>query len=131
MPEMASWKEAQTQYAALLKSLGGDLPPLRAITDPYPTFNGIALDTQNGRVLISDENRKSVLLYDRAGGSQSPLVTRPLRQILGPRTGVGFIAGVEMDPERRELYAVNNDIEDRVVIFDYNAQGNVEPKRTL
>src|SRR5260370_26023751 len=40
---------------------GGDLSPLRYVVDPYPTFNGIALDLKTNPVVLSDENRKRVL----------------------------------------------------------------------
>jgi hypothetical protein len=109
----------------------GQLPPLRYVIDPYPTFNGIVLDTKGNRVLMSDENRKSLLTYDRSSGGNSSGVTSPLWQIIGPQTEVGFIAGVEIDPDRREIYAVNNDVEDRIAVFDYDASGDLKPKRHL
>ena len=109
----------------------GQLPPVRYVIDPYPTFNGIVLDTKSNRVLMSDENRKSVLTYERSAGGNSSGVTSPMWQIIGPQTEVGFIAGVEIDPDRREIYAVNNDVEDRIAVFDYDANGNLKPKRHL
>jgi DNA-binding beta-propeller fold protein YncE len=112
-------------------SIGGELPPVRLVTDPYPTFNGIALDTENNRVLMSDENRKSVLVYDRASGNSSAVTTSPLRQVIGPESQIGYIAGVTFDPAHREIYAVNNDLDDRIVVFDENANGDVKPKRRL
>ena len=42
-----------------------DIQPVRAIADPYPAFNGIAVDPANGLVVLSDPNRKSLLSYDR------------------------------------------------------------------
>jgi len=114
-----------------ISSIGGDLPPLRYVVDPYPTFNGIAVDVGNNRVVMSDENRKSILIYDRARGSKSAAVATPLQQIIGPQTEIGYISAVEPDPARRELYVVNNDIEDRVVVFDYDAHGDWKPKRRL
>jgi DNA-binding beta-propeller fold protein YncE len=89
------------------------------------------LDTRSNRVLMSDENRKSVLTYERSAGGNSSAVTSPMWQIIGPQTEVGFIAGVEIDPDRREIYAVNNDVEDRIAVFDYDANGNLKPKRHL
>ena len=109
----------------------GQLPPLRYVIDPYPTFNGIVLDTKSNRVLMSDENRKSVLTYDRSAAGNSSGVTSPMWQIIGPQTEVGFIAGVEIDPDRREIYAVNNDVEDRIAVFNYDANGDLKPKRHL
>jgi len=111
---------------------GGDTPPLRMVMDPYPSFNGVAIDTTNNLVMMSDTNRKSLLIYDRtAGSATSKLAADAKQQIVGPDTGVGFIAGVAMDPVHRELFTVNNDVEDRLVVFDYAARGNVAPKRLL
>ena len=111
--------------------LEGDLSPIRYVMDPYPTFNGIALDAQNNRIALSDENRKSVLVYDRSSGGNSDVATRERQQIIGPRTEIGYVSGIELDPKNHELYAVNNDIEDRIVVFDYDAQGDVKPSRHL
>ena len=111
---------------------GGDLPPVRMVVDPYPSFNGVALDTTNDLVMMSDTNRKSLLTYDRTAGSRTSKQAATARQqIMGPDTGVGFAAGVAMDPVHRELFTVNNDVEDRLVVFDYDARGNVNPKRLL
>jgi DNA-binding beta-propeller fold protein YncE len=113
-------------------SAGGDLPPVRMVVDPYPSFNGVAVDSTNDLVLMSDTNRKSLLVYGRMSGSPtSKLAEAPIQQIIGPDTGVGFVAGVAMDPANRELFTVNNDVEDRMVVFDYDARGNVKPKRLL
>jgi hypothetical protein len=110
----------------------GDTTPVRMVFDPFPSFNGIALDASGGLVVLSDTNRKSLLTYPQtaatAGGSDVP---EPLRQIMGPDTGIGFVAGVLADPEHRELLTVNNDVEDRMVAFDYDARGNAKAKRTL
>jgi DNA-binding beta-propeller fold protein YncE len=111
---------------------GGDTPPVRMVVDPYPSFNGVAVDTTNDLVMMSDTNRKSLLVYDRTAGSRTSKQAAAARQqIMGPDTGVGFVAGVAMDPVHRELFTVNNDVEDRLVVFDYNARGNVNPKRLL
>lgn len=107
----------------------GDTTPLRMVFDPHPSFNGIAIDPVNNLVLFSDTNRKSLMLYNRSAGGDAP--AEPIRQIMGPDTGVGFVAGVAIDPEHRELLTVNNDVEDRMVVFDYDDRGNVKPKRTL
>ena len=111
--------------------LGGDIPPVRTISDPYPTFNGIAVDAENNIVAMSDTNRKSLLIYDRAAGNNSAEETRSIGQVLGPDTQVGFVAGVAVDPVSREVYTVNNDIENRLVVFPYDAVGNAKPKRIL
>jgi DNA-binding beta-propeller fold protein YncE len=111
--------------------IGGDVPPVRSVVDPYPSFNGIAIDTINNQVAMSDTNGKGLLLYDRVSGSRSLGETRPLRQITGPNTALGFIAGVALDSERREIYGVNNDIEDNLAVFSYDDEGDLKPKRKL
>ena len=123
-----SWQEREH---AVIESKGVDIAPLRCIADPYPTFNGIALDPQKNVVVMSDTNRKSLLLYDRAVPGKSLEETKPLRQIMGPKTQIGFIAGVALDSDRREIFAVNNDIEDTMTVFSYDDEGNLNPRRLL
>jgi hypothetical protein len=102
------------------------------VVDPYPSFNGVAIDSTSDLVMMSDTNRKSLLVYDRTAGSRTSRQAAAARQqIMGPDTGVGFVAGVAMDPAHRELLTVNNDVEDRLVGFDSDARGNVNPKRML
>ena len=47
---------------------GGDIIPIRQLSDPYPVFNGIAVDPVNGLVAMTDVNRKSLLTYSRTDG---------------------------------------------------------------
>jgi len=54
-----------------------------------------------------------------------------LRQIIGPESQIGYIVGIMFDPAHREIYAVNNDLDDRIVVFDDDARGDVKPKRRL
>lgn len=109
-------------------SLEADVTPVRSIVDLFPSFNGIAVDPVNDRVVMSDSNRKSLLLYDRLSASRSGEITDPRGQVLGPLTQIGFVAGVTIDPVAREMYAVSNDIEDVMVAFSYDARGNVAPR---
>lgn len=111
--------------------VGGDIAPARYVWDPYPTFDGIALDTENSRVWMSDSNRMGLVGYDRLAGVNTKGVARPLTQVRGPAAGMMFVAGVAVDPARREVYVVNNDIGDRMVTFPYDAEGNARPKRVL
>ena len=121
-----------TVLAQEKKPLGGDLIPLRQVVDPYAVFNGIAVDPDNNLLVMTDVNRKSLVAYDRT----EPLnkrdgMTPTQHQVFGPETNIGFVAGVVLDPARREIYAVNNDIEDTMVVMPYGVEGNAEPKRLL
>jgi DNA-binding beta-propeller fold protein YncE len=110
---------------------GGDIIPLRQVSDPYPVFNGIALDAENKIVAMTDVNRKSLISYDRSAGSNGSNITQPRRQIFGPLTNIGFVAGLLLDSPRKEILAINNDIEDTMVVLPYGAQGNAAPSRIL
>src|SRR5438067_947279 len=111
--------------------IGGVIPPIRSVSDLFPTFDGAAVDTENNRVIFSDENRHSMLVYDRTAGGSSNDVTEPVQWVFGPKAQLGYIAGVEVDPKRKEFYTVNNDGGDRMVVFSYDDHGNAQPRRTL
>jgi hypothetical protein len=108
-----------------------DIAPTRVIADPYPAFNGIAVDGANGLVAMSDPNRKSLLLYDRTLGATHGEASVPIRQIVGPDTFLGMIAGIILDPRHEEIYTANNDIEDTVVVMPYTVSGDVKPGRVF
>jgi len=110
---------------------GGDLVPVRSVADPYPSLHSVAVDAENNRVLMSDSNRGELLFYDRSAGGLSSNVAEPATQVRGPATGMMFVAGVALDPGNHEIFAVNNDIGDRMEVFPYDAEGNVRPKRIL
>jgi DNA-binding beta-propeller fold protein YncE len=112
-------------------AIGGVLPPVRSVSDPFPTFDGIAIDPDNDRVILSDENRHSMLVYDRQAGGASNDMTEPVQYIFGPKTQLGYIAGVEVDAKRREFYTVNNDSGDKMLVFSYDDHGNAQPRRVL
>src|SRR3954468_20283486 len=98
--------------------------------DPWPTFDGMAVDGENGIVAFSDENRHSLLIYDRAAGSGSEKVTEPKGRVMGPSVKLGFIAGVAVNPKRKEIITTNND-GGGVEVFSYDANGDTKPVRSL
>src|SRR5260370_26635016 len=62
------------------KPLTSDIPAARTIADPYPVFNGIAVDGDNNLVGMPEGNRTSLLIYVRtvtlSGPTEHPI---PLR----------------------------------------------------
>jgi DNA-binding beta-propeller fold protein YncE len=111
-------------------TLGGNIPPTAAVMDPWPTFDGIAVDGESGVVAMSDENRHGLLIYDTASGGQSPKVTTPRGWVLGPSVKLGFVAGVAVNPKRKEVIVTNND-GGGVEVFSYAANGDAKPVRSL
>ena len=107
---------------------GGDVMPLRTVFDPYPTFDAVALDPEAGRVFFTDSSLSSLISYSTTAGGSSAAITEPATRVLGPDSGIGFIAGAEVDPKNKEAYAVNND-GGGVVVFSYDQTGAVAPVR--
>ena len=103
--------------------------PVRIVHDPYPVFAGLAVDSVNDRVVVADQNTYNLFVYDRSVKNDGMI--QPLRKIGGKNTKIYFIAGVDVDPERREMYTVNNDIMDNMIVFSYDQSGDVKPAREL
>ena len=122
---------APSQQDSLAAAEGGDIVPCRSVSDPYPILHSIAVDPQNDLVVMSDSNRGTLLFYPRKEGNTGKQMTEPRWRVSGPATGMMFIAGVTIDPSRREVYTVDNDIGDRMLVFHYGAEGNVKPQRVL
>jgi len=111
-------------------TIGGNIAPTAAVADPWPTYDGIAVDGENGIVAMSDENRHGLLIYDVASGGSSPKVTAPRGWVIGPSVRLGFVAGVTVNPKRREVLVTNND-GGGVEVFSYDANGDTRPVRSL
>ena len=110
---------------------GGDVPPVRVVSDPYPTLHSVVVDAERNKVFMSDPNRHALWSYDRLSASKGREMIEPLTGIRGPSTGMMFIAAVTLDRAKQEIYTVDNDIGDRMMVFPYDADGNVKPKRVL
>jgi DNA-binding beta-propeller fold protein YncE len=108
-----------------------DVPAARVVADPYPAYNGIAVDPQNGLLAASDPNRKTVLVYQPTGAKTENGITIPASQFMGPATNIGMVAGIALDSQHHEIFTANNDIEDTVIALPYGQHGNVTPARIL
>ena len=111
--------------------LGGDVAPVRVVSDPYPTLHSVVVDAERNKVFMSDPNRHALWSYDRLAASKGREQVEALTGIRGPATGMMFIAAVTIDRDAQEIYTVDNDIGDRMMVFPYGADGNVKPKRVL
>ena len=135
---ITAWKQVQQRKGGPVSAssadtapAGGDIAPARTVADAYPSFHSVAVDPGAGQVVISDSNRGAIFVYDRTSGGNSHQMVSPEREIRGPRTGMMFVAGISVDPRQREIFAVNNDIGDRMEVFSYDMEGNIKPKRVL
>ena len=102
--------------------------PLRTIQDRYALFSAVAVDPIRNEVAIMDENLFRVLIYDRTANTPaSAALTEPKRIIGGPSTHLELNCGVYIDPKTGNIYAINNDTEDHMVVFDRQAEGDTPP----
>jgi DNA-binding beta-propeller fold protein YncE len=140
---MTAWNQTQkraSDSAAILRAdppgaptapVGGDIAPARSVADAYASLHSVAVDPTTNQVVVSDSNRGAIFFYDRSAGGNSAQMANPARVIRGPRTGMMFVAGISLDTADREIFAVNNDIGDRMEVFPYDVEGNTKPKRVL
>src|SRR5438477_1572223 len=113
----------------LFPQLGVDISPLRGVKDRYPVFTDVAVDPDANILAVSDENLFSLRTYDRDFSSDA--VADPRTIVTGNKTGVDFVCGVAIDPANREIYAVNNDTAADMMVFGYDANGNVPRSRAV
>ena len=106
--------------------------PSRMIQDPYSSYSAVAVDPNNNEVVLTDENLFNVLVYDRlANTPPSATMTEPKRMIGGLKTKIEFQCGLYIDPASGDIYAVNNDTVDTLVIFNRQVKGDQPPSREL
>jgi len=113
-------------------ALSLDRPPERVIKDPFPTYSAVALDPITHEVVLQDENLFQIVAYDHlANTPPNATMTEPKRIIGGKKTEVEFNCALYIDPKNGDIYSVNNDTLDTLVIFDRSARGDVPPTRSL
>ena len=121
-------------WAAPLPEAQSNRPrnPIRVIHDRYSSFSSVAVDRVRDEVVVTDENLFQVLVYNRTDNTPpTAAMTEPKRIISGLRTEIEFQCGVYIDEASGDIYAVNNDTVDKLVVFDREAKGNVPPSRYI
>jgi 6-phosphogluconolactonase (cycloisomerase 2 family) len=106
--------------------------PTRMIRDEYPTYSYVAVDPKFDEVVLQDNNLWATRVFRRtANSTPDGPITQPERVIQGPKTEVQFNNGIYIDPDDGEIYSVESDTGDKVVVFSHDALGDVEPARVL
>ena len=144
--EMCTWMPASagvSLVAALQQSpsSGDDGPagsvevdrePVRIIRDTFPTYSAIAQDPLTGDILLQDENLFGIKIFDRMTDTPpNAAFSEPKRMLGGHNTKLEFNCGLYVDPRSGDIYSVNNDTTDMLVIFEHQAEGDVPPSREL
>jgi len=107
-------------------------PPVRNIWDTAPTFSSVGVDAVRNEVYLQDSNRWSIRVFsrlDNAKPGEPP--SEPRRIIAGPTSDVQFNSCVWVDPGSGDIYSVENDTGDSIVVFGNRATGDAEPLRKL
>ena len=111
---------------------GVNLPPVRIIRDTYATYSAIALDLNTNEVYLQDENLFGIKVFDRlANTPPTAAFSEPKRMLGGALTKLEFNCGLYVDPQSGDIYSVNNDTTDLLVVFPRDAEGNIQPAREL
>ncbi len=120
--------------ARIAQPAGTDLSqrkPVYTIRDPYAAYSAVAVDNTHNEVVLTDENLFNIWVYDRTAKTAPNSSTEPKRLIGGLNTKIEFQCGLYIDPANGDIYAVNNDTIDTLVVFSRQAIGDVKPDREL
>src|SRR5207247_8725959 len=109
-----------------------DKKPLRFIKDPNPAWSSIAVNPENGMVVMTDENLYRIVEYSRLDNTPpTARLTEPKRVIGGDQTRTEMMCGAYIDTKTLDRCVQNNDTQDWMPVFSKNARGNVAPDRLL
>ena len=106
--------------------------PVSTIRDPYAGFAAIRVDPVHNEVVVMDEFKFNIYVYDRlAVTPASAPQTTPKRFIGGGKTLSRYNSDGYVDTKTGDIYIVNNDSEPGLFRFPRTAEGNVEPANEL
>ena len=77
---------------------------------------------ERSRLRERSQPSRALVVRPARGVDRAAKRSTPLTGIRGPATGMMFIAAVTVDPEAQEIYTVDNDIGDRMMVFPYDAE---------
>ena len=123
--------QARTAGGAWTPEDASQRKPERTIRDPYAAYSAVAVDSNHDEVVMTDENLFNIWVYDRGVKTSPNKSSEPKRLIGGLNTKIEFQCGLYIDPANGDIYAVNNDTIDTLVIFSRKAIGDVKPDREL
>jgi DNA-binding beta-propeller fold protein YncE len=107
-------------------------PPVRYIRDLDPIYSYVAVNTRRNEVFMQDHNMWSIRVFNRLDNTPPNVVrTEPKRLIGGPKSSIQFNTCLYIDPKNGDIYSVENDVGDDVVVFSEDAEGDVTPSRIL
>jgi len=128
----ASFGETTVHAQEVGRTLDVSRQPIRDLEETAPLYGSIAVDTQRDEVYLQDSNRWSIRVFGRLDNAKpGDPPNEPRRIIGGPKTELQFNSCVWVDPASGDIYSVENDTGDIMVVFPNLATGNTEPSRKL
>jgi hypothetical protein len=107
-------------------------PAVRTLRDTDPEYSSIAVDLRNDEVVLQDNNLWSTRIFNRTDNTPAGVMrTEPKRVIQGPKTLLQFNNGLYIDPKNGDIYSVESDVGDKMVVFSHDAKGDTAPIRVL
>lgn len=107
-------------------------PPVRDILDTAPVYSSVGVDVEHNEVFLQDSNTWSIRVFGRLDNAKPGTPpTEPRRVIAGPKSDVQFNSCVYIDPASGDVYSVENDVGDTIVVFKHDDTGDPEPKAKL
>jgi DNA-binding beta-propeller fold protein YncE len=128
--------QARTVYAAQTGNSPGAVdvarPALRTIQDTDSIYTAVAVDTQSNEVFLQENNKWGIQVFNRMENTPPNAArSEPKRLISGSKTQLQFNSALYIDPKNQDVYSVENDTGDSIVVFAHDANGDVEPVREL
>jgi 6-phosphogluconolactonase (cycloisomerase 2 family) len=122
----------RTAYAQDANTVELNRPPVRDILDTAPIFSSVGVDASRNEVYLQDSNRWSIRVYGRLDNAKpGDPPTEPRRIITGNNSDIQFNSCVWVDPGSGNIYSVENDTGNSIVVFDNRATGDPAPIRKL
>ncbi len=139
-----NWQQGLQQrnlFAAMQRGRGGAIPdplielsrsPLSTLRDTYPTYTAVAVNLQTDEVILQDNNLWGTRIFNRLDDTPPDAeFLEPKRIISGPETHIQFNNGLYLDQANGDMYSVESDVGDKMVVFSAGATGDVAPAREL
>jgi DNA-binding beta-propeller fold protein YncE len=126
---------AMRQLTAASQAAGAGertLAAVRTVRDTHPTYSAVAVDVNSNEVILQDNNLWSYRVFNRMDNTPPGTeMTQPKRLVQGDQTALQFNNGLYVDPNNGDIFSVESDTGDKLVVFPREANGNVAPKRIL
>src|SRR5918996_1238719 len=94
---------ARPQPPALVPTATSTRAPLRFIQDQNAVFSAVTVDVARNEVILTDENRFRIFVYDRLANTGPTARTEPKRVIGGLNTATQYQSSVYVDPATGDI----------------------------